>query len=251
MRIALLSDIHANLQALEACIEHAERQQVHQFVFLGDLVGYGANPTEVLDVIMEQAERGAIVIQGNHDVMAVTPPEQVNSVGAITAKWTHEQLEPHHLDFLRTRPQVEIQGACFFVHATADAPGKWRYVEDERSAQLSLDAALVQPDIRYVFGGHVHHQTLYYRGTGRNLMRFKPTPGVAIPTPGHRHWLATVGSVGQPRDGNVQAMYAVFDTSNPSKLTFMRVPYDYTQAAQAIRDAGLTDSLADRLEVGA
>lgn len=80
MRIALLSDIHANLQALEACIEHAERQQVHQFVFLGDLVGYGANPTEVLDVIMEQAERGAIVIQGNHDVMAVTPPEQVNRV---------------------------------------------------------------------------------------------------------------------------------------------------------------------------
>ena len=229
---------------------HAERQQVHQTVFLGDLVGYGANPTEVLDLVMEQAERGAIVVQGNHDVMAVTPPTQIVSQGAVTAQWTHNQLELHHLDFLRTRPLLETQGNCLFVHATADAPAKWRYVEDERSAQISLDAALVQPNIRYVFGGHVHRQSLYYQGTGRSLMRFKPTPGVAIPTPSHRCWLATVGSVGQPRDGNAQAMYAVFDTS-PAKLTFFRVPYDHSLAAHAIRKAGLHESLAMRLEVGA
>lgn len=249
MKIALFADVHANLQALEACMAHAEAQQVHQMAFLGDLVGYGANPTEVLDLVMEQAERGAIVVQGNHDAMAIAPPTQITHQGAATAQWTHDQLDVHHLEFLKSRPLIETQGSCLFVHASADAPAKWRYVEDERSAQVSLEAALIQPEVRYVFGGHVHRQTLYYQGTGRGLMAFKPTPGVAIPTPSHRRWLATVGSVGQPRDGKAQAMYAVFDTS-PAKLTFFRVPYDHAHAAAAVRQAGLGEALAARLEAG-
>lgn len=249
MKLALFSDLHANLQALEACLAHAEAQQVHQHVYLGDLVGYGGNPTEVLDLVMEQAERGAIVVQGNHDAMAVSPPATVQQQGEATAAWTHAQLEMHHHTFLRTRPLIATQGPCFFVHASADAPGRWRYVEDERSALTSLEAAMIKPEIRYVFGGHVHHQTLFYQGSGRGLMRFSPTAGVPIPTPAHRRWIATVGSVGQPRDGRPLAMYALFDMAQ-SRLTFHRVAYDHESAAAAVRRAGLPEYFARRLEEG-
>ena len=98
-------------------------------------------------------------------------------------------------------------------------------------------------------GGHVHRQTLYYRGSGRGLMQFLPTPGAAIPVPSHRSWLATIGSVGQPRDGRTEAGYALFDRDT-ERLTFVRVPYDFHAAAAAIRAAGLPDFFADRLSRG-
>ncbi len=135
------------------------------------------------------------------------------------------------------------------VHASAEAPERWRYVYDSRAAAMSLDAVRDMPEVRYVFGGHVHMQTLYYQGSAGGLMRFEPTAGVAVPVPRHRHWLATVGSVGQPRDGNPKAMYALFD-SERAQLTFHRVGYDHHAAAAAIRRAGLPEYFASRLEQG-
>ena len=134
------------------------------------------------------------------------------------------------------------------VHASLKQPERWHYVTDQRSAAASLDA-LASPELRHVFGGHVHQQTLYYRGADASLMRFVPTPSVAIPLPRHRHWLATLGSVGQPRDGNPRATYALFDTSR-LQLAFQRVAYDHLGAAAAIRRAGLLAYFADRLEAG-
>ena len=121
-------------------------------------------------------------------------------------------------------------------------------MSDERSATESLNAAGALPDVRYVFGGHVHLQSLYYRGTS-GLMKFTPQAGVAVPVPKHRHWLSTVGSVGQPRDGKPEAMYALLDTER-QQLTFYRVPYDHFAAATAIRAAGLPEFFAQRLEQG-
>jgi diadenosine tetraphosphatase ApaH/serine/threonine PP2A family protein phosphatase len=135
------------------------------------------------------------------------------------------------------------------VHASVDGPELWRYVYDERAATASLDAASAWPDVRYVFGGHVHEQSLYYRGSTASLMKFKPQPGVAVPVPSHRQWLSTVGSVGQPRDGKPEAMYALLDTER-WQLSFHRVAYDHDAAAWAIRAAGLPDFFADRLERG-
>jgi diadenosine tetraphosphatase ApaH/serine/threonine PP2A family protein phosphatase len=105
------------------------------------------------------------------------------------------------------------------------------------------------PQLRYVFGGHVHRQMLYYRGADGRLMSFTPTAGVPVPVSPHRHWLATVGSVGQPRDGNPHAMYALFDSAR-GQLTFHRVEYDHHAAAAAIHRAGLPDFFADRLGLG-
>lgn len=249
MKLALLSDIHANLQALHACMDHAQQQGATRYALLGDLVGYGGDPVAVMDRIMHMAQDGAVVLQGNHDEMALNPPAQSDRLGEATAGWTHAQLTSEHQQFLASLPLTARIQSCFLVHASADAPTKWRYVEDERSALASLEAATTEPDVRYVFGGHVHQQTLYYKGSGRGLMAFKPTPGVPIPTPGHRQWIATVGSVGQPRDGKPLAMYALFDLAQ-SRLTFHRVAYDHAAAAAAVRRAGLPEYFAQRLEEG-
>lgn len=249
MKLALLSDIHANLAALRACLEHAHAHGAQQFALLGDLVGYGAEPAQVLDQVMELAQGGAIVLQGNHDALAAFPPNEIKAMGDTTALWTHQQLSLEQKRFLVGLPLTARFEDLLLVHASADEPQKWRYVEDERSAGASLDAALADGGVRYVFGGHVHRQSLYYRGAGRGLMLFAPTPGVAVPTPRHRQWIATVGSVGQPRDGNPKAMYALFDTAT-AHLTFHRVAYDHHAAAAAIRRAGLLEFFAQRLEDG-
>lgn len=255
MRLALLSDIHANVRALDACLAHASELGIKQYAFLGDLVGYGAEPCAVVDRIMGLAQQGAIVLKGNHDDLAVGPasaPEAASasqSMEEAAASWTRQQLTPEHKQFLAALPMTAQLGECLLVHASADAPEKWRYVDDARSAGVSLDAGAVSPGVRLVFGGHVHHQTLYYRGTGRDLMAFKPTPGVAVPLSRPRHWIATIGSVGQPRDGNPRAMYAVFDPAQ-AKLAFFRVAYDHVAAAAAIRAVGQPEYFAQRLEDG-
>lgn len=249
MRIALLSDIHANLQALDACLAHARAQQAQRFFFLGDMVGYGADPGAVVDRIQLLAEEGAMAIQGNHDAMAVSPPLDIKTVGDSTASWTHRQLTPAQLEWMDQLPLALQQDNMLLVHASANEPHLWRYVYDQRAAKASMDAANEWPDVRYVFGGHVHLQTLYYRGADGGLMPFVPQPGVAVPVPKHRQWLSTVGSVGQPRDGNTRAMYSLFDTER-AQLTFYRVAYDHFAAANAIRRAGLHEFFADRLEHG-
>ncbi|MGQ0711859.1 MAG: metallophosphoesterase family protein [Rhodoferax sp.] len=250
MRLALLSDIHSNMQALQACITHARAQQVQRFYVLGDLVGYGADPVAVVERIMLLTEEGAVVLRGNHDAMAVHPPAESKTVGDSTALWTHRQLSPAQRDWLAQLPLTHMEHRALFVHASAHEPELWRYVYDERAAAHSLDAASTQfPGVCYVFGGHVHEQNLYYRGLGASLMKFAPQPGVAIPVPARRQWLGTVGSVGQPRDGVPQAMYAVFDTVQ-TRLSFHRVPYDHQGAAAAIRKAGLPEFFAQRLEKG-
>lgn len=249
MKIALLSDIHANLHALDACIDHATGQGAQRFAVLGDLVGYGAQPVAVLSRVRELAREGAIVLKGNHDALAVNPPETSVTVGEAGAGWTHAQLSSTDLEFLDGLPMTWTEGAALMVHASADAPQRWQYVDNPHRAEASLDAACRDPSVRYVFGGHVHQQTLYFRSASARLMRFEPTPGSPIPIPSHRRWLATVGSVGQPRDGSPLAMYALFDATR-AELTFHRVAYDHLAAAAAIRAAGLPEFFAQRLERG-
>ena len=253
MKYALLSDIHANIHALDACLAHANKQGVDRYAILGDLVGYGAHPVQVVERCQALQNEGAIVLRGNHEELIqshnLDQAHTATSYGGQTAEWTHQQLSPAQRFWLEVLPMTAQEDAVFFVHASADAPERWRYVDNDRTAALSLDAASQHASVRFVFGGHVHHQSLYYRGTGRQLMRFEPTAGVAIPTPKHRYWIVTVGSVGQPRDGNTKSMYAVSDDT-VCRLTFHRVAYDHLAAARAVREAGLPEFFAARLESG-
>ena len=163
MKYALLSDIHSNLHALDACLAHAQTQGVERIALLGDLVSYGAFPSEVVARCQALQDEGAVVVRGNHEELVQT--HNVNtpnpSLGSQTAQWTHDQLSPAQRFWLETLPLTERVDEMFFVHASADAPERWRYVEDERIAGLSLDAACSHPDVRYVFGGHVHHPVSY------------------------------------------------------------------------------------------
>ncbi len=249
MKLALLSDIHANIQAFEACLEHAHGQGARRYAILGDLVGYGADPAAVVERVQAMLRQGALVLKGNHDAIAVRPPDSIKTVGDSTALWTHAQLSDVQRQFLDQLPLTIEQQTIFLVHASADSPQLWRYVYDARAARASLEAVAAMPQVRYIFGGHVHQQALYHGEVGTGLMKFMPTAGVPIDVGGPRRWLATIGSVGQPRDFNPQAMYALFDT-DALKLTFQRVAYDHQAAANAIRRAGLPALFADRLALG-
>lgn len=251
MKIALLSDIHANRQALETCLAHARAQGARQFALLGDLVGYGADPVAVVEQAMALAAEGALIVRGNHDALAIAPPAQAQSLGDQGAQWTHAQLGPAHHAFLAAQPLTARHGAhTLLVHASADGPERWRYIEDANAAERSMAAAsAMDPAIRYVFGGHVHEQALYFLTPTAKLMRFAPQPGVPVPVPPHRQWLGIVGSVGQPRDHDARAMYALFD-EEAATITFHRVPYDHAAAAAAIRATQLPAFFADRLETG-
>jgi predicted phosphodiesterase len=141
MRLALLSDIHSNLEALQACLEHARQQGADQLAFLGDMVGYGANPAEVLQRIRQACAEGAIALRGNHDVMSLQPPGQIKTMGESTALWTHQQLSESHRAWINTLPLTLHLDTVLLVHASADAPAKWHYVHDGRSAAASLDGA--------------------------------------------------------------------------------------------------------------
>lgn len=258
MKLALLSDIHSNIQAFNACMADAKAKGVDQFVFLGDFVGYGGDPVAVVQTIQELVAKGAVAIKGNHDEMAVNVPKQVKTLGSSSAQWTHDALEPTHRDFLDKLPLTASLGDCLFVHASAYDPEDWHYVSDALAAADCMDNAfittteggqMVMSPATWVFCGHVHHHSLYYEGRNGDLMSFAPTAGVALPVPSHRRWLATVGSVGQPRDGNPLAMYTIFDAVKQN-IVFCRVPYDNQSAADAIRKAKLPIFFAERLEVG-
>ena len=249
MKLALLSDIHANIQALDTCLDHALNQGVEQFVLLGDFVGYGANPVEVVQRVQALAADGALLIKGNHDAGAVSPPAFARTVGDSTTAWTHAQLAPEQRQFLHELPMVMQHGSILLLHASADGPDLWRYVYTGTAAAASLGAAATLPDVRHVFGGHVHHQTLYVGRGGLQVSKLSPLPGVAVALPMDRHWLATIGSAGQPRDGDPRAMYATFNTETLA-FTFHRVAYDHQAAAEAIVQAGLPAWLAARLALG-
>jgi diadenosine tetraphosphatase ApaH/serine/threonine PP2A family protein phosphatase len=247
VKIALLADVHANLEALEACLEHARATGAERLAFLGDLVGYGADPGPGIDIVADEVARGALAVRGNHDAAAVAEsPPSMHEDAARAITWTRGRLSVRQRAFLEALPLVAREGGLLLVHASADDPGAWAYVTDAFMAARCLEAA---GDATYVACGHVHEPVLYYAGAAARPVPFRPVPGVAIPVPPHRRWLVLPGSVGQPRDRSASASYAILDTARPA-LTFVRVPYDCRTTAAKIRAAGLPESLALRLERG-
>ena len=246
MKIAVLSDIHSNLEAFVACLNHARSHGAEQYVFLGDLLGYGADPRACLEVIEPMVRAGALAVLGNHDEAVLGGfCEKLAFVARDAIYWTRDQLRQPERDFLLTLPLVAQHGNVLYVHASAATPERWPYIDNAAAAANCMAAS----GLPLTIVGHVHHQVLYYTTGSGTVHVFTPVPGKAIPLTPRRQWLAIAGSVGQPRDGNPAAAYVLHDQQRET-LTFFRVPYDHWSAARKIRAAGLPERLARRLETG-
>ncbi len=245
MRIAILSDIHANRAAFEACLEQVYQRGPDRLVLLGDYVGYGADPGWCVDKVMELAAGGALVIQGNHDAAIANPRESMNAIGRAVIDWTRGQLSTPQRDFLAGLPLTAQEGNTLLVHADASAPQSWNYIRDADSAIKSLRAT----EARLTICGHTHSPALFALSVVAKLTTFTPTTDAPVPLLPTRQWLAVAGSVGQPRDGNPAAAYLMLD-SGKNELTWCRAPYDIAASIAAIRKNGLPEALCQRLSTG-
>jgi diadenosine tetraphosphatase ApaH/serine/threonine PP2A family protein phosphatase len=246
MRIAFLADIHANLEALEACRVDLRARKVERVVYLGDIVGYGADPGPCLDIVRADCMSGsATALMGNHDEAVEGSRFRLNGNAEAAIQWTRSVLDAEQKKFLAALPMAIEDAGRLYVHASAAKPASFPYVHGLHEARDSLMAT----QARLAVIGHVHAPALYHMTATGKVMGFVPVADTPIPLSSQRRWLAVMGAVGQPRDGNPAAAYAILETAS-DEITFIRVPYDVERAAAKIRAAGLPDALWKRLSVG-
>ena len=245
MRLAIFADIHANREAFAACLEAARAQGAERIICLGDVVGYGADPEWAVDTVMALVEAGAIIVRGNHDNAIGTSAESMNAMAQAAIEWTRGRLSEPQRRFLAELPFTREEDDRLYVHSEASDPPRWRYVHDASSAGRCMQAT----SAHITFCGHIHQPALYSMSATEKITSFVPVTGVPVQLLRGRRWLAVVGSVGQPRDGNPAAAFAMFDTDR-REITYFRIAYDVAAAARKIHDAGLPHFLADRLSEG-
>lgn len=246
-KIALFADLHSNLEAFEACYKHAQEQGANEFVFLGDIVGYNADPVALIEKIACLVEdKKAVAVLGNHDeAIFVDRSQRMNAEANAAIQWTKCQLSDSHVQFLKDLPLIIQDEDMTFVHANASNPQNWTYVDSGLAAWHCAEAS----ESIYTFVGHVHDPTIYYQSTVGKLIRFHPQASEPVPVSRHRRWVSIVGSLGQPRDGDPRACYAIFEPDE-EQMTFYRIEYDHYKAAQKVFEAGLPEKLANRLLTG-
>lgn len=243
LRYLILSDIHANIDALDAVLE-AAADEWDRVVVLGDLVGYGAEPNAVIDRVLELAP--VAIIRGNHDKAAcgLDTGENFNQVARYAAAWTQEQLTPEHRDFLRDLPHgpTEIDERLEICHG---APfDEDHYIFDAVDAQHALDAA-TRPVCVF---GHTHLPVIF-SAVGAQLMADVPDDDLpSLTLQADARYLINPGSVGQPRDGDPRAAFALY--LSDGVMIFRRVEYNVSEAQRRISAAGLPQALANRLAIG-
>jgi diadenosine tetraphosphatase ApaH/serine/threonine PP2A family protein phosphatase len=245
MLIALMSDIHGNREAFDACLAHARRQGAQRYVVLGDLVGYGADPAYIVDAARKMQEDGAIVLLGNHDEAISGSTSGMNEYARASIEWTRTRLDVAQRKFLTDLPRTHREGDLLYVHSEASDPRAWRYITNPADAERSLRAT----DAQLTVCGHVHRPQLYNMAAGKPALLFTPSTPVPVPLGSNRRWLAALGAVGQPRDEIPTAAYALYDDEQRT-IAYQRVPYDIERAAQKIKNAGLPGILSARLFIG-
>ena len=245
MRYLILSDIHANQEALTAVLRHVKRKRWDRAVVLGDVVGYGANPNQAVDCV--RSLRPLVAIRGNHDKVCsgVEDGEMFNRVALQAALWTRQRLTAANLRWLQSLPEgpAVVDGAFAIAHGTP--------VDEDAYIFGEIEALNVfrQTTFALCFFGHSHFPVIFGLSpdaiqtviTASPTFRFRLEPGV--------RYLVNPGSIGQPRDGNPLASFAMFD-SDTRTVSIYRVPYALERAQAKIVAAGLPRPLADRLALG-
>ena len=247
MRYLVLSDIHGNLEALDAVLVHAADQHYERVLVLGDLVGYGADPNAVVERVIALAPAG--VIRGNHDKVAsgVESPEGFNAAAHRAVSWTQAELTPANQAYLAALPEgpLDIDEAVEICHGTPSDEDEYLF-EAHDAAKALRDSGRAT-----CFFGHTHIPVIYQLSPDSSLDASGPDRSSArrLSLQPASKYLINPGSVGQPRDGDPRAGYAIFDTKT-SELTLFRVAYPVEAAQAKIREAGLPEVLASRLALG-
>ena len=232
MRLAIISDIHSNVQALEVALSEIDRRGVDAIYCLGDIVGYGAEAAKCVDLVQE---RCTAAVAGNHDIavaydtgVSFLPKDAQKAVGQ-----NRNQLSEDHMNYLRGLPLLIEENGCCFVHASPQHPSAWLRIESMTVAMEQFKH--FESDICFI--GHTHIPAVMSDKLG--VLRVRK---------GHRY-LVNVGSVGQPRDQNPRLSFALFDTESVD-LDIIRMPYDIEKTIQSIEQAGLPRRLGTRLKSG-
>ncbi len=248
MRYAIISDIHANLEALQVVLDDLDQQDVQQVVCLGDIVGYYANPNECTELCRS---RGFLCLRGNHDdaVVGICGIEDFNPVAQKALLWTESNLTSENKEWLRQLPEQALLDSLFLaVHGSPLHP--YDYIFSLAGAAQSFDIlASLYPRVQICFFGHTHQRALYsfdYK-TIQEFQDEGSEPEFSLQA--QRLYLINPGSIGQARDGKPGASYLVFDAT-ANTVVYRHVPYDFNQTQQKISEAGLPPMLAERLGLG-
>ena len=239
MKYAVIADIHSNLEAFEVVLADTREQKCTHYCCVGDVVGYGANPKECLQIVRSL---NMPTVKGNHDEYCSSEDslEGFNPHAAEAVNWTRQQLTAEERAWLRDLKYVRLVGSFSMVHATLDGPQRWGYVFDK----LMAAASFTYQNTSVCFFGHTHVPVAFIRDSvvrGGTYSKFKVEPG--------KKYFVNVGAVGQPRDGNPKAGYVVYDLDEGT-IELRRLDYDIPTAQKKILAAGLPPRLADRLAVG-
>jgi diadenosine tetraphosphatase ApaH/serine/threonine PP2A family protein phosphatase len=239
MRYVLISDIHGNLEALQAALSFAGNLEPYQLYCLGDVVGYGANPSECLEVLRNDAN---LILAGNHDlaVAGVIPTHDFNPMAQAAVEWTRKAMSEEDVTTLANLPLVYIDGDYCFTHASPLEPMRFGYVRTMEDVAQVLSAI----GQRFCFVGHTHLPVLVRMDEKKGKMEIVRENLVHIED-GYRFFV-NVGSVGQPRDSNPDACMVILD-EEAATLEFLRVPYDISSCQSKIIEEGLPSYLAERL----
>ncbi len=243
MRVGILGDIHGNLEALTAVVEAVRQEGVDEWVQVGDIVGYGPEPSACIDIVRDL---GCIVCRGNHDeaVLGWLDTAYFNNFARAAIEWTRTQLRPEDFDYLRSLQLVVERRDYTVVHGTLHLPDQFGYVVSSVEARDSLH---LQKTFM-CFVGHSHVPAIYLQQPQGQLdVVFQSEAEVSVSN--YAKVLMNVGSVGQPRDEDPRATYAIYDSVTKT-AAIRRVKYDIASVQRKIRSAGLPEMLAHRLSLG-
>lgn len=240
MKYAILSDIHGNLEAFRSVLDEVRRHKVEKYLCLGDIVGYGANPNECLELLRSL---NPVAVLGNHDaaVCGLTGLEKFTPRASQAILWTTRELKTSGREYLASLPLVRSLGEITIVHSNLVCPDNWFYIHTPQDASPSFDRLSGSLG----FFGHSHRPAIYRRNGGW----IDHLPGSEVVISRQRQYLINVGSVGQPRDHDPRASFAVFDDES-GEFNIIRIKYPIHKAQKKIRAAGLPVRLADRLAEG-
>jgi diadenosine tetraphosphatase ApaH/serine/threonine PP2A family protein phosphatase len=245
MRYLILSDIHSNIEALNAVLRSVRRKRFDRVVVLGDLVGYGANPNKTVETIRRL--KSLRIIRGNHDKVCsgLEAGELFNKVALESARWTREKLTEEHRGWLAALPQGPAHVDDTFTIAHGTPVDEDAYIFGEIEA-LNMFRFLELP---ICFFGHSHFPVVFGLDADSLTTHIPRSPRFRLKLSNHTRYLINPGSIGQPRDGDTRASFGIFDARHRT-MTIRRVPYRYQLTQRKIRRAGLPALLADRLALG-